>query len=84
MPLIFTTLTESLKIDPKEQRASMQSLGFEAKNQTIFLMISDSDKNKSGSIDFKEFLYMMNARKSDKDTHEDISKVFRLFDDAIS
>ena len=44
-------------------------------------MISDLDKNKSGTIDFEEFLDMMTARMSDKDTREDISKVFRLFDD---
>mmetsp|Transcript_2501 Transcript_2501/g.2953 ORF Transcript_2501/g.2953 Transcript_2501/m.2953 type:complete len:117 (+) Transcript_2501:1-351(+) len=59
----------------------MQSLGFEAKNQTIFQMISDLDKNRSGAIDFEEFLDMMTARMSDKDTREDIAKVFRLFDD---
>ena len=40
-------------IDPKELKAAMQSLGFEAKNQTIFQMISDLDKNSSGSIDFE-------------------------------
>ncbi len=44
-------------------------------------MITDLDKNKSGNIDFEEFLDMMTARMSDKDTREDISKVFRLFDD---
>ena len=32
----------------------MESLGFDGKNQTIFQMISDLDKNKSGSIDFEE------------------------------
>ena len=68
-------------IDPKELKAAMQSLGFEAKNQTIFQMISDLDKNKSGTIDFEEFLDMMTARMSDKDSREDIAKVFRLFDD---
>lgn len=31
-------------IDPKELKAAMQSLGFEAKNQTIYQMISDIDK----------------------------------------
>ena len=40
----------------------MQSLGFEAKNQTIYQMISDIDKDKSGSIDFEEFLDMMTAK----------------------
>ena len=44
-------------------------------------MIGDIDKDGSGSIDFEEFLDMMTARTSDKDTHEDIEKVFRLFDD---
>ena len=44
-------------------------------------MISDLDKNKSGTIDFEEFLDMMTARMSDKDSREDIEKVFRLFDD---
>ena len=68
-------------IDPKELKAAMQSLGFDAKNQTIFQMISDLDRNKSGDIDFEEFLDMMTARMSDKDTREDINKVYRLFDD---
>ena len=44
-------------------------------------MISDLDANKSGTIDFEEFLDMMTAWMSDKDTREDINKVFRLFDD---
>ena len=59
----------------------MQSLGFEAKNQTIYQMVSDLDADGSGEIDFEEFLDMMTARMSDKDTREDIDKVFRLFDD---
>ena len=52
-------------IDPKELKAAMQSLGFEAKNQTIYQMIGDIDKDGSGSIDFEEFLrhflFMYNA-----------------------
>jgi Ca2+-binding EF-hand superfamily protein len=68
-------------IDPKELKAAMQSLGFEAKNQTIYQMIADIDKDGNGSIDFEEFLDMMTAKMSDKDTREDIQKVFNLFDD---
>jgi centrin-1 len=59
----------------------MQSLGFEAKNQMIYQMIGDIDKDGSGSIDFEEFLDMMTAKMSDKDSKEDIQKVFNLFDD---
>ena len=40
----------------------MQSLGFEAKNQTIYQMIADIDKDGNGSIDFDEFLDMMTAK----------------------
>lgn len=68
-------------IDPKELKAAMQSLGFEAKNQTIYQMIADIDKDGNGTIDFDEFLDMMTAKMSDKDTREDIQKVFNLFDD---
>ena len=68
-------------IDPKELKAAMQSLGFEAKNATIYQMITDIDKDGSGAIDFDEFLDMMTAKMSDKDTREDIAKVFNLFDD---
>jgi len=44
-------------------------------------MISDLDEDGNGSIDFEEFLDMMTARMSDKDSKEDIRKVFKLFDD---
>ncbi len=68
-------------IDPKELKAAMTSLGFEAKNQTIYQMIADLDADGSGAIDFDEFLELMTARISDKDNREDIEKVFKLFDD---
>lgn len=51
-------------------------------------MISDLDADGSGQIDFKEFLNLMTARISDKDSRADIEvfhvmnnqKVFKLFD----
>ena len=59
----------------------MTSLGFESKNQTIYQMIADLDADGSGQIDFDEFLELMTARVSDKDTRENIRKIFNLFDD---
>lgn len=68
-------------IDPKELRAAMQSLGFEAKNQTIYQMIKDIDKDGTGEIDFDEFLDLMTSRLAGSDTREDVQKIFELFDD---
>ena len=47
-------------------------------------MIADLDADGSGTINFEEFLKLMTARISDKDTKEDIEKVFKLFDDEKS
>ena len=44
-------------------------------------MISDIDKDGSGTIDFTEFLEMMTSKMSEKDSREEILKAFRLFDD---
>lgn len=68
-------------IDPKELQAAMKSLGFEAKNQTIYKMIADLDTDQSGQINFEEFLNLMTARISDKDSREDIRKIYQLFVD---
>ena len=72
---------DSGTIDPKELMSAMKSLGFEAKNQVIYQMIADLDKDGSGSVDFEEFLDLMTGTLGGKDTKEDINKVFALFDD---
>lgn len=63
---MLSDVVSSGTIDPKELKAAMQSLGFEAKNQTIYQMIADIDKDGNGTIDFEEFLDMMTAKMSDK------------------
>lgn len=47
-------------------------------------MIADLDTDQSGQINFEEFLNLMTARISDKDSREDIRKVFLLFNDDSS
>jgi centrin-2/centrin-1 len=59
----------------------MRALGFEPKKEEIKKMISDIDKDGNGTIDFNEFLDMMTAKMSEKDSREEILKAFRLFDD---
>lgn len=71
----------------------MRALGFEPKKEEIKKMISDIDKDGSGTIDFNEFLELMTAKmvfknisfylcpQSERDSREEILKAFRLFDD---
>lgn len=46
----------------------------------MYQMIAKIDKEGSGQVDFNEFLELMAARVSDKDSREDVLKVFALFD----
>ena len=72
------------KIDPKELKAAMQSLGFDTKNPTIFQMISEldtPDSQKKGGIDFDSFVEAINNKLGDKETKDGIRRIFNLFID---
>ncbi len=72
------------RIDPKELKAAMQSLGFDNKNPTIFQLIAELDSNdnaKKGGIDFDEFVDAINNKLGDKETREGIQRIFDLFID---
>ncbi len=66
-------------IDTNELKQALKNLGIDAKNQTLTNMMADLDKDNSGTIDFDEFIDMMTAKMSDRDTREDLEKVFKLF-----
>merc|ERR1712086_1062906 len=53
----------------------------EVKNEELKKMVTDIDNDGNGTIEFTEFLMMMTAKMGEKDTREDIEKVFKLFDD---
>merc|ERR1712046_422709 len=71
-------------IDVRELKAAMRALGFEVKNDELKKMVTDIDNDGSGTIEFVEFLAMMTGKMGEKDTREDIEKVFKLFDDDSS
>lgn len=58
----------------------MRALGFQVKKEEIRKMILDVDNDGSGAVDFNEFLEMMQGKMSEKDTREEIDKVFKLYD----
>merc|ERR1711887_451355 len=68
-------------IDVRELKAAMRALGFEIKNEELKKMVSDVDGDGNGTIEFGEFLQMMTGKMGEKDSREDIEKVFKLFDD---
>merc|ERR1719217_784400 len=68
-------------IDVRELKAAMRALGFEVKNEELKKMVSDIDNDGNGTIEFGEFLQMMTGKMGEKDSREDIEKVFKLFDD---
>ena len=72
------------KIDPKELKAAMQSLGFDTKNPTIFQLIAELDTPeaaKKGGIEFEAFVEAINNKLGDKETKEGIRRIFDLFID---
>merc|ERR1712157_20755 len=67
-------------IDIRELKAAMRALGFEVKNEELKKMVADIDNDGNGTIEFSEFLQMMTGKMGEKDSREDIEKVFKLFD----
>merc|ERR1712216_719966 len=72
---------QSGAIDVRELKAAMRALGFEIKKEELKKMVADIDSDGNGDIEFSEFLEMMTGKMGEKDSREDIEKVFKLFDD---
>lgn len=70
------------RIDPKELKAAMQSLGFEKKNPTIYNMIADLDTHENADgINFENFLDAITDKLGNKESRDGIARIFDLFDD---
>ena len=53
-------------IEAKELRVALQALGYEPSKLEIDKLIQDVDKDKSGKIDFHEFLDIMITKMNEK------------------
>ncbi len=58
----------------------MRALGQNPTEADLADMIKDVDRNNSGTIEFNEFLNLMQKRMTDTDTEEEIKEAFRVFD----
>jgi len=68
------------RVNPRDLRGSIQALGLR-RNQVVQHMLSDLERQGAKPLDFAGFVDLMTAKMGERDTKEDISKVFRLFDD---
>jgi centrin-1 len=59
----------------------LRALGFEPTKDEIRKMISDADKDGSGTINFDEFVSIMTVKMGERDPKEEMIKAFRLFDE---
>mmetsp|Transcript_129395 Transcript_129395/g.258331 ORF Transcript_129395/g.258331 Transcript_129395/m.258331 type:complete len:167 (-) Transcript_129395:43-543(-) len=70
-------------IQAKELKVALRALGFEPNKEELKKLVSDLDKSSSqsdqGQLDFNEFLEIMTAKMSEKDSREQIQKGFQLF-----
>jgi Ca2+-binding EF-hand superfamily protein len=68
-------------IDCKELKVAMMALGFEPSDDEIDKMVKDIDVDGNATIDFAEFMEMMNGKMSEKDMVDEMKKAFKLYDD---
>lgn len=69
-------------IDVRELKAAFRALGFQVKKAEIRQMFIDMDKDlSSATISYDEFVEMVTPRMQNRDSREEIMKVFALFDD---
>ena len=68
------------KIDPKELKSAMHSLGFEQKNAHVYSMICNLE-SLGREVDFEEFLDAISNKLGNRETKEGIDRIFDLFDE---
>eukprot|EP00316_Scyphosphaera_apsteinii_P022535 CAMPEP_0119329390 /NCGR_PEP_ID=MMETSP1333-20130426/75708_1 /TAXON_ID=418940 /ORGANISM="Scyphosphaera apsteinii, Strain RCC1455" /LENGTH=151 /DNA_ID=CAMNT_0007338495 /DNA_START=39 /DNA_END=491 /DNA_ORIENTATION=+ len=67
-------------IDANALKVVLRALGFEPRKEEVKKMIASVDHTNSGTIDFNEFLELLLAKMSERDTKEQASRAFRQFD----
>lgn len=69
-------------IDVRELKAAFRALGFQVKKVEIRQMFIDMDKDLSSAlVSYDDFVEMVTPRMQNRDSREEIMKVFALFDD---
>ena len=67
-------------ITSKELGSVMRALGHNPTEMELFDMIQDVDANKSGMLDFPDFLTLMSRRIQQDNTESEMVEAFKVFD----
>jgi centrin-1 len=70
------------KIDAREVRGAMQNIGYDETNPKIYEVMTELDnpRNKNtGGVSFNDFCQTVNYRLPEKETEEELRRVFNLF-----
>ena len=67
-------------IDARELKAACRAMGFTVRKQEVRAMLSDLGKESDNeTIEFDDFCSLLAGRISNRDSREEIMKIFRLF-----
>ena len=68
------------KIHAREIRTTMQNIGFDEKNPSVYEVMTEIDNPKNKSLgNFNDFCQTVNNRIPERETTEDLRRVFNLF-----
>lgn len=68
------------KIDPAELGKAIEKMGQKLSEEDLKEMIKEVDSDYNGTIEFNEFVTLMESKMRDNDSEEEIFEAFKIFD----
>ncbi|CAD7946054.1 unnamed protein product [Amoebophrya sp. A25] len=68
-------------IDARELKAAIRALGFVVKKEQVRQMLRDVGRDVQSQITFDDFQKIMTGKMGDRNSREEINKIFKLFDE---
>ena len=68
------------KINPSELGRAIEKMGQKLTEEDLKEMIKEVDSDYNGSIEFSEFVQLMESKMKDNDSEEEIFEAFKIFD----
>jgi Ca2+-binding EF-hand superfamily protein len=68
-------------LDCRELKAAMNALGLKVRKDELRKVMVDMGKDIFSTVDFIEFVSILEPRLPDKNSVDEVAKIFALFDD---